>query len=548
MADNGVTIPALVRHAARRHPDNDSFIFPEAGQTYAELERSATEVARSLTALGIGRGDAVGAVMPNCLDFVHAMLGTAMVGALFVPLNARLAPRELAYLIPDSGMSLLFTTDAADDHVDYAARLHEALPNLARAAATGEPRLPEAPGLRYAVILGRRRAAGFLPGEEFLALGEVIDPDIVRAAADAVGADDPYIMMYTSGTTSVPKGCPLSHASVVRLGTAVGQEAFRIESSDRMWNPLPMFHVSAQAPMIGVLNAAATYVSMTHFEPTAALRLIERERATLLFPAYPTLTGPLLEHPDYGPDTFARVRGLLTVGPPDLLRRYQQRLPHTRHVSCYGSTETGGIAVMGRLDDPLEDRLTCGKPFEGIEVQVRDPFTGVPAASGHTGVLHMRGYNLFLGYHNDPAKTADSVDPDGWFDTGDLASVDARGNLTFQGRTKDMLKVGGENVGCVEVEAYLLSHPDIVMAAVVGVPDPKYDEVPAAFVETRPGVAVSAEELIAFCLAGLAKYKVPRFVRFTADWPMSATKIQKFRLRDRLLAELEPPSFAATAQ
>jgi fatty-acyl-CoA synthase len=542
------TVPALLERSARLHPDNDSVVFAGARQTYAELERSALGVARSLTALGIGRGDAVGALMPNCLDFVHAMLGTAMAGALFVPLNARLAPRELRYLIPDSSMKLIITTDAVDEHVDYVGRLCAALPGLtsssadagASAGATrgSGPRLADAPALRHAVVLGRRTVAGFLSGEQFRALGAAVDADSARAAAAAVPPEAPYIMMYTSGTTSVPKGCPLSHAAVVRLGRAVGEEAFGVRPEDRMWNPLPMFHVSAQAQMIGVLNAAAAYISMTHFEPTEALELIERERATLLFPAYPTLTGPLLNHSDYGPDTFARVRGLLTVGPPDLLRRYQELLPHTAHVSCYGSTETGGVAVMGRLDDPLEQRLTCGKPFAGVGVEVRDPATGAPVAAGVVGELYVRGYSLFLGYHNDPAKTAESIDADGWFHTGDLGRIDEHGNLTFVGRLKDMLKVGGENVGCAEVEAYLLSHPDVVVAAVVGVPDPRYDEVPAAFVQLRPGASLAGEDLLAFCRAGLARYKVPRFARFVTDWPMSATKIQKFRLRDQLLAEL----------
>jgi fatty-acyl-CoA synthase len=309
-----------------------------------------------------------------------------------------------------------------------------------------------------------------------------------------------------------------------------------------------MFHVSAQAPMVAVLNAGAAYVSMTHFETDAALELIEREEATLLYPAYPTLTGPLLAHPSYGPATFRRVRALLTVGPPDLLRGFQEKLPHTSHVSCYGSTETGGVAVMGRLDDPIEERLTSGKPFAGVEVQVRDPLTGEQVAPGEVGVLHLRGFNLFLGYHNDPAKTAASFDADGWFFTGDLASVDANGNLTFRGRTKDMLKVGGENVGCLEVEAYLTTHPDIELASVVGVPDPRYDELPAAFVELRAGARLTEAEVIAFCREGMAKYKVPRYVRFVTEWPMSATKIQKFRLRDRLVAELAPSGVAeATA-
>lgn len=539
MGDTVLTVPALIQRAARRHPGNDAFVFPEVRETYRELESSALAVARSLTALGIGRGDTVGTLMPNCLQFVHAMVGTAMVGALFVPINARLAPREIAHVVTDSGMRLLFTTDVVDEHVDYVGRLHQAFPELAAAGpGSATPAVRGAPALEHAVLLGTRAAAGFRDAASFLTLGRGHEEETARAIA-AVTPGTPYIMMYTSGTTAEPKGCPLTHESVVRLGVAVGEEAFRIEADDRMWNPLPMFHVSAQAPMIGVLNAAAAYISMTHFEPGAALELIERERATLMFPAYPTLTGPLLAHPEYHPDRFARVRGLLTVGPPAMLRGFQEKLPHTSHVSCYGSTETGGIPVMGRLDDPLEERLTSGKPFTGVEAQVRDPVTGDVVPAGQTGVLYMRGFNLFLGYHNDPAKTAASVAADGWFFTGDLASIDENANLTFRGRAKDMLKVGGENVGCLEVESYLVRHPDIALAAVFGVPHPVYQEVPAAFVELRAGASLTEDEVIEYCRGGLAKYKVPRHVRFTTEWPMSATKVQKFKLRNRLLTELQ---------
>ncbi|MFC5748483.1 class I adenylate-forming enzyme family protein [Actinomadura rugatobispora] len=538
MQDTVLTVPGLIERAAREHPDNDSLIFPEARQDYRGLEESATMVARALTALGIGRGDAVGTLMPNGLDFVHTMLGTAMVGALFVPINARLAPREIARVVPDSGMKVLFTTDAVDEHVDYVGRLHQAFAGLAAGEAGRTPRLDGAPQLRCAVVLGTRSARGFLTRESFLALGRDVDAESVRAAARSVTPDMPYIMMYTSGTTTAPKGCPLTHESVVRLGKAVGEEVFQVTEADRMWNPLPMFHVSAQAPMIGVFNAAAAWVSMTHFEPDAALDMIEREKVTLLYPAYPTLTGPLLNHPRYTPDTFRRVRAMLTVGPPDQLRVFQEKLPHTTHVSCYGSTELGGVAIMGRLDDPLEERITSGKPFTGVEAQVRDPLTDREVPPGDVGVIHVRGFNLFQGYHNDPEKTAASIDGEGWFNTGDLASIDHNGNLTFRGRTKDMLKVGGENVGCLEVEAYLTTHPDIQVASVVGVPDPKYDEVPAAFVEVRTGASLTEEAVIEFCGQGLAKYKVPRHVRFIEEWPMSATKIQKFRLRDRLMEEL----------
>jgi fatty-acyl-CoA synthase len=341
-------------------------------------------------------------------------------------------------------------------------------------------------------------------------------------------------MMYTSGTTANPKGCILSHQSLVRSGLAVGRDAFQLGPDDRMWNPLPMFHVSAQAPMIGVLDATAAYLSMTHFDPSVALDMIVNEGSTFLFPCFPTITQPLLSHPDYRPETLAKVRGVMTVGPPQLLRTFQERLPYSEHLSAYGSTEMGGIAVVGRLGDPVEARETCGKALPGIELQVRDIDTGEICPAGGAGVLWARGYNLFGGYHNDPEKTAASFDEGGWFNTGDLAVIAEDGSVTFKGREKDMLKVGGENVACVEIEAFLATHPAVAMAAVIGIPDEKYTEVPVAFVELAPGEKAEADELIAHCRTGLAKFKVPRAVHFVTEWPMSTTKIQKFRLRDLL--------------
>ncbi|MFF4357604.1 class I adenylate-forming enzyme family protein [Streptomyces sp. NPDC001604] len=540
MTDSGLTLPRLVMEGARRHGDRDAFVFPDTRETYRELEASCLTVAASLQALGVRPGDSVGLLMPNSMHFVHALVGATMAGALVVPINARLSPRELGYVIPDSGVKVLLLTDVVDEYVDYVARVYEVFPALREARSGERLTLEDAPDLEHAVVLGSRQAAGFLGGKEFGHLGADQDPAKVRARAEAVSPDDPYIMMYTSGTTSMPKGCPLPHSSVMELGAAVGAEGFHITAEDRMWNPLPLFHVSAQAPLAGVLRAGAAYVSMSHFTPAEAVEQVVRERVTLMYPAYPTLLGPMLEHPSRTAETFSGVRAVLCVGPPDLLRDYQKKLgDDTVIVSCYGSTELGGSPVMGRLDDPLEARVTSGKPFAGMEVQIRDLVTGEVLPAGETGAVWVRGYSVFRGYHRDDAKTAQSFDSEGFFTTGDLASLDEHGNFTYRGRSKDMLKVGGENVGALEVEAYLTTHPAVLMAAVVGVPDTKYDEVPAAFVQLVPGETASTEELLDFCRAGLAKFKVPRYLRLVDTWPMSATKIQKFRLRERLVAELD---------
>jgi len=520
-------------------PEKEAVVFPEESQSYRELEAESLRVAASLKKLGIGEGDTIGALMPNSLQFIHTLFGATMIGARFLPINARLAPRELAYVISDSQLKVLLTTDVVDAHVDYVSRLYQALPELEFADSTQSLSFNDAPFLKHVVLLGDRHARGIMSQDAFRELGAEVDETEIRTDASSLRTEQPCILMYTSGTTSDPKGCSLSHKSIVGLGVAVSEEGFQIKEQDRMWNPLPMFHVSALTPLIGVMHAGATFVTARHFNAGKALKQIDKEQVTLMSPAYPTLTGPLLGHADYKPESFKRVKVLMSVGSPDLLKDYQDQLPYTKVISVYGSTETGGIPVMGRAEDPLKKRIKTGRPFDGIELLVRDAETGSELPPGEVGELCVRGYNLFLGYHNDPQKTAESVDADGWFWTGDLASLDRDGYMTVQGRSKDMLKVGGENVASVEVETFLLSHPDVIVAAVVGVPDEKYVEVPVAFVELTESSTVSPQELIEYCTSGLAKYKVPREIRITKDWPMSATKIQKFKLREAFLDELK---------
>lgn len=528
------TVPESLLRSAEAFADRESFVVDDDRETYAQtLERSIT-VARGLVGLGIEPGDRVGVLLHNSLDFVHLTFGCAFARATAVLVNIRLAAPEIAYIVADSGMRLLVTDDQAADFSDLPAKVVQALPGLDATPPGVAARSGAAPDLSGTVLLGDPRP-GFLGRADLLAAAREVDADEVLAGAGQVSPEDTYIMMYTSGTTAHPKGCRLPHRSILRTGAEVGRTAFRFTPADRLWNPLPLFHVSAQAPMAGVLDAGAAYVSTLHFEAKAAVRQIVDEGATVLFPAYPTITQPLLTEAGDPKSTYSRVRAVNTVGPPDLLRGYQEQFPDTTvHLTCYGSTELGGVATMGRLDDPLEIRLTSGRPLPGIELRIRDTATGEPAAAGERGTIWMRGYNLFAGYHNDPRKTAESHDADGWFDTGDLGKVDEQGNLTYLGRVKDMLKVGGENVASVEIETILTQHPAVALAAVIGKPDPKYVEVPVAFVELVPGQDATEQELIEHAAGRLAKWKVPREVRFVTEWPMSITKIQKFRLRELL--------------
>jgi fatty-acyl-CoA synthase len=535
-----VTFGDLVVRGAERWPDSDALVIDDDRRTYGEVATNAFAVARSLHGLGVSRGDHVGLLVPNCVAGVEVMFGAALLGAVVVPINVRFKSRELGHVIADGDLRVLVTSDVVADRLDFVALLHETLPGLADADDPRQLDLVEAPELRAVVLLGGSAAAGFLGAEEFAAAGEGVDRSVVELVRRRAALRDPAIMIYTSGTTAMPKGAPLSHEALVRTAVEAGRTRFRFVPGDRFWDPLPMFHMSFILPLIGVLDAGGAFISMVHFEPSVALAQLAAEGVTAMFPTFPAVTQALLNHPDYRPETLAKVRITNNVAPPDTLRAMQAAMPDAVQISAYGLTECGGVVSFNDPDDTYEQRMTTqGRPFAGIEVCAKDPEDrSITLPPGERGELCVRGYNLFEGYYKDPERTAAAFDDAGWFHTGDLGIVDADGRISYQGRLKDMLKVGGENVAAIEIESYLATHPAVSIAQVVGVPDEKYIEVAAAFLELKPGASVTEDEIIAFCSGAMASFKVPRYVRVVTEWPMSATKVQKFRLRDQLVEDL----------
>jgi acyl-CoA synthetase (AMP-forming)/AMP-acid ligase II len=532
------TIGGLLARAAERAPDDCALMFPGEATSFAALDARAVDAARSLAAMDVNKGDHVGILMPNCAAFVDVLLGCALLGAWAVPINARYKARELAYVIENADLRVLVTTDRIDEHVDFVELLEEALPSLKSAQDPSALSLPEAPLLRSIVVIGARAPSSMLPESAFRVIrAGVGDEEIARRRA-RVAVRDVAIMMYTSGTTAMPKGCPLSHEALVRPALEAGRTRFELTSADRMWDPLPMFHMSFVLPFLACLDAGAALLAMERFEPSVALRYLSEQRATVNFASFPTITQALLSHPDFDASAL-HFRLMNNVGPADLLRQFQVAFPFARHISAYGLTEAGGVTAFGEPGDDDEVRATTsGRPFSGVEVIVRDPSTNETMSPGERGELNIRGYCLFEGYYKSPEKNAEAFDDEGWFHTGDLGSIDAHGRITYLGRTKDMLKVGGENVAAVEIEGYLQTHPAVLLAQVVSAPDAKYGEVAAAFVQLRSGSSASEEDLIAYCRGKIASFKIPRHVRFVEAWPMSATKIQKFKLREAIEKEL----------
>lgn len=540
MAMQQMTLPQILGSAVQRSPDTEALIFPNVRLTYRELQDRVNKVARSLMGMGVSSGDVVGVVMPNCAENVILLFATATIGGLYVPINNRFRARELAHVISDSGMKVLVTNDIAAEQVDYAERIQQAVPELADAPAGKTPKSASAPNLDYVVMLGNTRANGMLGPAEFDAFADVISDDQLATQAASVDVDMPVLMLYTSGTTSMPKGCPMTHEQFTSTCISVA-ERLSLRADDRLWNALPMFHASSLIPMTAAFHTTATFISQLHFSADETLKQLVEDNATYGWPAYDLIWQQILTHPDFDrvKDKLSRIRGLLMVGPFETLKSMEAILPNAKILSCYGITECSGLPVMPRYEDEQAIRIgTSGLPLEGMEAQIRDPETNEPLPNGERGALWIRGKNVINAYWNDPEKTAEAFDEDHWFNTGDLGSMDDRGYIYFHGRLKDTLKVGGENVAAVEVEAFLAQHPAVKTAAVVGVPDQKLVEVPAAFVELRPGASATEEEIIQYCKDDLAGFKVPRYVRFVTEWPMSATKIRKVDLRAQILEEL----------
>jgi fatty-acyl-CoA synthase len=519
------TIPDLLDRRALDAPDQ-GVVFPDGRESYPELGRSTRRLSAALWALGVRPGDSVGLLLHGCLDSYRLWLAAARIGAVLVPLNSRLKAREYAYMIENADLRVLITT------AEFAPALHEALPGLAE-GDPGRLALADAPLLRALVSLDSA-PAGFLAG-----LNLDADPSGADAARAAVRPSDPIVMLYTSGTTARPRGCVHAHESLVAEGEAVA-ERLGLRPEDRFWAPLPMFHCGGFDVAVAALAGRCGMVHVGTFEPGRALDQLEQERCTIGFPAFETIWLPVLDHPRFPSADLSALRLVINIGTPERMRAMQARLPQAIQISCLGMTESFGFCCMGSPSDPAEIRATTsGVPLRHMESRVVDPVTGEDAPAGVPGEWRFRGTSRVVRYHRDPETTAARIVDGGWFCSGDLVVADAEGRVRFVSRLKDMLKVGGENVAAAEVEGFLCEHPAVGIVQVVGAPDVRYGEVPAAFVQLREGATATAEELVAFCLGSIATFKVPRYVRFVEEFPMSGTKVQKFRLKDRIADELK---------
>lgn len=536
------TLADLLLIAADRWPDRSAIVFGTQRRTYRELTARAMEIARGLRVLGVRPGEHVGILLPNRAEFVEVLFGVAMCNAVAVLINSRYRSSELAYVVGNADVVTIVTTGIVADGLDFSQRLLDALPELAEASDAMRLDIPRTPNLRNIALLGTEAAPGCIGTAGFRAMAETTDPRDVHAARVTARVRDVGLILYTSGTSSHPKGCMISHEAIVRNSRNLARERWQYGPEERVWSPLPLFHVAALLGLLSSADVGGTFIGHERFDPGDSLRTIAAERATMLFLPFVTFLQAIRDHPDFARTDFSSVRlmnSCFAAMPAAVGRAYAVAMPGTIQVGTFGMTEGCGIATTGGPDmDPALGYTRLGYPMPGVAIRIADRETGVPLPLGDKGEILVRGYSLFEGYYGDPERTAEVLSADGWYRTGDIGSLDADGHLMFHGRTKDMLKVGGENVAAAEVEAVLARYPGVRLAQVVGVPDGRLAEIPAAFVELLDGATADAERLIGFCRGEMASFKVPRHIRFVDQWPMSASKIQKFRLRQRLMDEL----------
>jgi fatty-acyl-CoA synthase len=519
----GDTIGGNFDATVRAFGNREALVDRSAGRrwTYAELAADVDALALGLLEMGIAKGDRVGIWAPNCAEWTLTQYATAKIGAIAVNINPAYRAHELEFVLNQSGSTVLVAAERLKTS-DYAGMIAEV-----------RPRCPE---LKTVVLLGSPQ------WQALLETGRRLD----RGTLDTIelDTDDPINIQYTSGTTGFPKGATLSHHNILNNGFFVG-ELCNYTEADRICIPVPFYHCfgMVMGNLAATSHGACMVIPAPTFDPVATLQAVQAERCTSLY-GVPTMFIAELSAPDFADYDLSSLRTGIMAGSPcpvEVMKQVIERMSMTEVSICYGMTETSPVSTQTRAHDSLDRRVsTVGRVGPHLEVKVVDPETGRTVPRGTPGELCTRGYSVMIGYWNQPDKTAEAVDAAHWMHTGDLAVMDADGYLAITGRIKDMVIRGGENIYPREIEEFLYTHPDILDAQVIGVPDTKYGEELMVWVRLRAGAKeLTADSLREFCTGQLAHYKIPRYVHIVDEFPMTVTgKVRKIEMRERSTAFL----------
>ncbi len=531
-----LTIGQYFENVVAEQPDHDFIVYPDRDLrwTYSAFNERVDQLAKGLLAIGIGKGDNVGVWARNVPDWLTVAFATAKIGAVLVTVNPVYKAHELAYVIKQSDMKALAIIDAFRD-VDYVQIVRELVPE-SMTQERGHLSSPEFPMLKSLIYMGPEKHRGFYNIPELLVLGEHGDDSELAAITASLLADEVINMQYTSGTTGFPKGVMLTSRNILNNGFYIGERQ-KFTPADRLCLPVPYFHCfGIVLGVLATLTHGATIVGVEQFDPVMVLAAIQKERATAVY-GVPTMFIAELAHPMFDMFDLTSMRTGIMAGSPcpiETMRQTIDRMHASEMTICYGLTETSPVFTQTTTDDTLERKCeTVGRKHDQVEVRVIDPETGKDCPPNVPGELCCRGYNIMKGYYKMPEATAAAIDSDGWLHSGDIGTVDEDGYYRITGRIKDMIIRGGENIYPREIEEFLYTMPGVEDAQVVGVPDPKYGEVIAAFIRRTADSDISESDVQEFARARMARYKAPKHVFFIDAFPMTASgKIQKYKLRD----------------
>ncbi len=516
----GDTIGDNFDRTALAQPDVDALVEVQTGRrwTYGELREEVDAVALGLLAAGLTKGDRLGIWSPNVAEWTLIQYATAKLGVVLVNVNPAYRTHELEFVLKQAGVSVLVAATAFKTS-DYAAMITQVRPSC--------------PDLRQVVLIGTP------DWDALVEPGRTGDPAELARHQAGLSPDDPINIQYTSGTTGFPKGATLSHHNILNNGHSVGRLC-GYTSADRVCIPVPFYHCfgMVMGNLACTSNGATMVIPGPGFDPKATLHAVAVEKCTSLY-GVPTMFIAELNDPTFATYDLSSLRTGIMAGSPcpvEVMKQVVDRMGMTEVSICYGMTETSPVSTQTRVDDSLERRVsTVGRVSPHLEVKVIDPGTGLTLPRGEPGELCTRGYSVMLGYWDEPEKTAEAIDAARWMHTGDIGIMDSEGYLNITGRIKDLVIRGGENVYPREVEEFLYTHPDILDAQVVGVPDVKYGEELCAWVTLRDGAPeLTAEAVREFATGKLAHYKIPRYVLVVTEFPMTVTgKVRKIEMRER---------------
>ncbi|MDX6380464.1 MAG: fatty-acyl-CoA synthase [Rubrobacteraceae bacterium] len=534
----GLTVGGLLDLVTERRPQDDALVYVDRGlrYSYTEFKDVVEKCARALMVLGLEKGDHVAMWGQNVPEWVILQFATGKIGAVLVTINPAYKSNELRYVLEQSDAAALFLTQGIKD-ANFVEILEKAVPDLAD-AGPGELEVEGLSYLKNVVLIGDEPASprGVTGYDEFMEGAEKVSEEELRQRQASLDADEVINMQYTSGTTGFPKGVQLTHANIVKNAFYIG-ECMELGPKDRVCIPVPFFHCFGC--VLGTLNTVThegTMVPVEQFDPEEVLKAVHEERCTALL-GVPTMFIAELEHENYGEYDTSSLRTGIMAGSPcpeEVMKQVVNDMGADEITIAYGQTESSPVITQTRTEDPVELRVsTVGRKLPDVEVKIVDVDTGEEVGTGEQGDLCTRGYHVMKGYYKMPDKTEEVIDEDGWLHTGDLAVMDENGYVKITGRAKDMIIRGGENVYPREIEEFLYTHPEISDVQVYGVPDEKYGEQIAAAIILKKDSSLTADDVKEFCRENIAHYKVPEYVDFVEEYPMTASgKIQKYKLRE----------------